>query len=71
LSEGFAALREALIRRLVERVSRGELTVRAAARAAHLSQPQLANALAGRRRLSIESCDALMISLAIEPRDLL
>jgi plasmid maintenance system antidote protein VapI len=64
-------LGDALLSELRGRLARGELTTVSLAQRTHFSQPHISNLLRGRRALTIESADALMLSLGLTTEDLL
>jgi transcriptional regulator with XRE-family HTH domain len=68
---GLNTVRTRLIETIRRRIRTGELTERALARRAGLSQPHLHNILKGLRGLNIDTGDQLMLNLGIAVTDLL
>jgi plasmid maintenance system antidote protein VapI len=52
-------------------VRNGELTERALARTTGVSQPHIHNALKGKRQLSVEMADVILIALHLDAYDLM
>ncbi len=61
----------ALLAELRARLSTGELTTVSLAARTCFSQPHISNLLSGRRALTIQSADALMLGLGLTTEDLL
>jgi len=67
----FLDLQQRLIELLRDRVKSGEVTERSLARLAGVSQPHLHNVLKGKRLLSIDMADAILINLKLAVYDLI
>lgn len=74
---GFQELHRRLVLLLLERVRNGEMTERGLARVTGISQPHIHNVLKGKRLLSRDTADAILVELhldvldLVEPRELL
>jgi transcriptional regulator with XRE-family HTH domain len=74
---GFQELHRRLVLLLLERVRNGEMTERGLARVTGISQPHIHNVLKGKRLLSKDTADAILVELhldvldLVEPRELL
>ena len=66
----FADLHEKFVAHLRERVRSGELTERGIARISGVSQPHVHNVLKGKRVLSQEMCDEILLHLRMDLLDL-
>jgi hypothetical protein len=67
----FANLQLRLLNHLRELVRRGDMTERGLARVSGISQPHIHNVLKGKRSLSPESSDAILLNLRLDLRDLI
>src|SRR5689334_18090603 len=67
----FSTLQQRLIQRLKNEIHSGNLTERALARRAGLSQPHIHNLLKGIRSPTVESADAMLCAIAAGVSDLL
>ncbi len=67
---GFRQLESRLIATLRERIRSGELTERGTARLTGLSQPHIHNVLKGKRSLSAEAADAILLAVNLDTVDL-
>ena len=74
---GFQELHRRLVLLLLERVRSGEMTERGLARVTGISQPHIHNVLKGKRLLSKDTADVILLELhldvldLVEPRELL
>ena len=66
----FQGLQSLLITHLRERVRSGEITERRLARVTGISQPHLHNVLKGKRLLSVEKSDQILMQLRLNLLDL-
>ena len=66
----FRQLKSRLVTALRERVRSGEITERGIARLAGLSQPHIHNVLKGKRSLSADAADALLLAVHLDTLDL-
>ena len=62
----FWELERRMIANVRERVRRGDLTERGLARLAGISQPHIHNVLKGKRDLSMEAADAILMAVGID-----
>ncbi|MGO9011350.1 MAG: XRE family transcriptional regulator [Bryobacteraceae bacterium] len=67
---GFRQLQSRLISTLRERIRSGELTERGAARLTGLSQPHIHNVLKGKRSLSADAADTILLAVRLDTVDL-
>jgi len=67
---GFRQLESRLVSMLQEKIRSGELTERGAARLTGLSQPHVHNVLKGKRSLSMDAADNILVALHLEVLDL-
>jgi transcriptional regulator with XRE-family HTH domain len=67
----FYQLQQRLLDRLRQRIRSGEATERGLARLAGVSQPHLHNVLKGKRFLSVEMADEILLNLGLDAFDLL
>ncbi|HEY1217354.1 MAG: XRE family transcriptional regulator [Bryobacteraceae bacterium] len=67
---GFRQLESRLVSALQERIRRGELTERGTARLTGLSQPHIHNVLKGKRSLSMDAADIILVAVRIDTVDL-
>jgi len=67
----FQTLQLMLVECLRERLRAGEITERGLSRASGISQPHINNVLKGKRFLSVEASDLLLLHLHLDLRDLL
>jgi transcriptional regulator with XRE-family HTH domain len=67
----FAQLETRLLGHLRHRIRNGEITERSLARITGISQPHLHNVLKGKRSLSTEKADRILVCLALDLRVLL
>jgi hypothetical protein len=70
-SLNFHELQVRLLACLRDRVRAGEMTERGISRACGISQPHIHNVLKGKRYLSLEMSDLLLLHLHVDIRDLL
>lgn len=64
-------LSDALTERLRARVANGEISERRLARLTQLSQPHIHNVLKGKRTLSLQACDQILVRLGMTVHDLI
>ncbi|MGB7760713.1 MAG: XRE family transcriptional regulator [Bryobacteraceae bacterium] len=67
---GFRQLESRLVSALRERIRRGELTERGTARLTGLSQPHIHNVLKGKRSLSMDAADTILLAIHLDTADL-
>ncbi len=67
---GFRQLQSRLISTLRERIRSGELTERGTARLTGLSQPHIHNVLKGKRSLSADAADTILLAVRLDTVDL-
>jgi len=67
----FTQLSQALLTEIRRRQRNGEISVAALAAETCLSQPHITNILAGRRNLTIQTADAILLGLGLATEDLL
>lgn len=67
---GFRQLQSRLISTLRERIRSGELTERGTARLTGLSQPHIHNVLKGKRSLSMDAADVILLAVNLDTVDL-
>jgi hypothetical protein len=67
---GFRQLEARLLSTLRERIRSGELTERGAARLTGLSQPHIHNVLKGKRSLSMDAADTILMAVNLDTMDL-
>jgi hypothetical protein len=68
---GFRQLESRLVSVLQEKIQSGELTERGTARLTGLSQPHIHNVLKGKRSLSMDAADTILITLHMDTLDLM
>lgn len=66
----FRQLQARLVTTLREKVRSGELTERGIARLSGLSQPHIHNVLKGKRSLSADAADAILLAVQLDMLDL-
>jgi len=66
----FRQLQSRLVTALREKVRSGELTERGIARLSGLSQPHIHNVLKGKRSLSADAADAILLAVRLKTLDL-
>ncbi|HEY9139369.1 MAG TPA: XRE family transcriptional regulator [Bryobacteraceae bacterium] len=67
---GFRQLETRLVSTLRERIRSGELTERGTARLTGLSQPHIHNVLKGKRSLSMDAADTILMAVHLDAGDL-
>jgi len=67
---GFRQLESRLLATLRERIRSGELTERGTARLTGLSQPHIHNVLKGKRSLSMDAADTILMAVHLDTMDL-
>jgi len=67
---GFRQLESRLVSALRERIRSGELTERGTARLTGLSQPHIHNVLKGKRSLSADAVDTILLAVHLDTVDL-
>ena len=67
---GFRQLESRLLSMLREKIRSGELTERGAARLTGISQPHIHNVLKGKRSLSIDAADTILMAVHLDTVDL-
>ena len=67
---GFRQLESRLLSTLRERIRSGELTERGTARLTGLSQPHIHNVLKGKRFLSMDAADTILVAMHLNTVDL-
>jgi plasmid maintenance system antidote protein VapI len=67
---GFRQLESRLVSMLRDKIRSGELTERGSARLTGLSQPHVHNVLKGKRSLSMDAADSILVAMHLDVADL-